>query len=196
MGTRWSILTTTSFYVGVCVLLFALCAATHAQQPKKIPRIGFISGSGISSTDAPSIKAFRQGLQELGYVERKNIFVEYRYLEGNLDRYKSILDELVELNVDVLVLTAAFRRAMQAVKNIPVVMLTLSDPVANGMVDSLSRPGGNITGLTRFARQLSGKRLELLKEILPTTSRIGVLLDGNSQAPVMLLKNTNVERLV
>ena len=124
------------------------------------------------------MEAFRQGLRDLGYIEGKNILVEYRYIEGKLDRYPSLVAELVQLKVDVLVATAAIRAAKEATKTIPIVIVTPSDPVANGIVDSLARPGGNITGLTRFTRELSGKRLEVLREVVPRISRVGVLWDA------------------
>jgi putative tryptophan/tyrosine transport system substrate-binding protein len=169
--------------VGLAVgaLLFALCSAAEAQQPKKVPRIGYLAGRGDPSTPDPLIDAFRQGLRDLGYIEGKNILVEYRYGEGKLDRIPSLVAELVQLKVDVLVTPAfpAIRAAKQATKTIPIVMLINVDPVAAGIVDSLGRPGGNITGLARFMTELSGKRLELLKEIVPGTSRVGVLWDAD-----------------
>jgi ABC-type uncharacterized transport system substrate-binding protein len=128
-------------------------AKAEAQQPKKVPRIGFLSGRGAPSptNPDPSAEAFRQGLRDLGYIEGKNIRVEYRYAEGKLDRIPSLVAELVQLNVDVLVSPAgpAIRAAKQATKTIPIVMVITGDPVATGLIDSLARPGGNITGLTR-----------------------------------------------
>ena len=123
------------------------------------------------------VEAFRQGLRDLGYVETKNIQVEYRYLEGKSDATPRLVGELVQLKVDVLVLgpQPAIRAAKQATKSIPIVMVTSQDPVAAGFVSSLARPGGNITGLTRLTRELSGKRLELLKEAVPGVSRVGAL---------------------
>jgi len=158
-------------------LLLALGFSAHAQQPKKIPRIGYVSGSGDPQTPGYQVEAFRQGLRDLGYIEGKNILVEYRYIEGMSDRTPSLVAELVQLKVDAVVVTnpPAIRAAKQATKTIPIVMVTTEDPVATGIVDSLSRPGGNITGLSRLTRELSGKRLELLKEVVPTISRVGVL---------------------
>ena len=177
------------------VILFLLAALVlncshlaEAQQPKKIPRIGYVSVSGDPKTPGRYVEAFRQGLQELGYVEGKNILVEYRYVEGKLDRYASIVAELVQLKVDILVVTAAFTTAQQATKTIPIVMVTTVDLVAMGWIESLARPGGNITGLTRFTRELSGKRLELLKEAVPTISRVGVLWDANVTRPGIAVK--------
>src|SRR4030095_16414030 len=123
----------------------------------------------------------REGLRDRGYIEGKTILVEYRYGEGKLDRIPSLVAELVRLKVDVLVSPTlpAIRAAKQATKTIPIIMLTNVDPVATGVVDSLARPGGNITGLARFMTELSGKRLELLKEMVPGISRIGVLWDAD-----------------
>jgi putative ABC transport system substrate-binding protein len=173
--------------LALCSLLLALDFSAQAQQPKKIPRIGFLSGA--SAPAGPSVQAFEQGLRDLGYVEGKNILVEYRYVEGKLDRYPSLVAELVQLNVDVLVVTAGFRAAKQGTKTIPIVMVTTTDPVAAGLIDSLAHPGGNITGLTRLTRELSGKRLELLKEIVPTILRVGVLWDANVTTPGSAVKD-------
>jgi putative tryptophan/tyrosine transport system substrate-binding protein len=153
----------------------------NAQQPKKIPRIGYVSGADDLNNPGPE-EAFRQGLRDLGYIEGKNILVEYRSQEGKADRGPSLVAELVQSKVDVLVLVTspAIRAAKQATKTIPIVMVTTADPVATGLVDSLARPGGNITGLTRITRDLNGKRLELLKEVVPTTPRVGVLFQAGS----------------
>jgi putative ABC transport system substrate-binding protein len=160
-------------------------AVAGAQQPKKIPRIGVLRSSMSARTEA-----FRQGLRDLGYIEGKNIEVEYRYVEGNLDRAPGLVAELVQLKVDVLVVgtLTGIRAAKQATKTIPIVMVTLVDPVATGLVDSLAHPGGNITGLTGIGRELSGKRLELLKEMVPRMSRVGVLWDANAPGPALAFK--------
>jgi putative tryptophan/tyrosine transport system substrate-binding protein len=165
-------------------LLLALCSSAEAQQPTKITRIGYVSGSGDPKTPGPNVEAFRQGLRDLGYIEGKNILVEYRFMEGTVDSIPSLVAELVELKIDVLVVAPllAIRAAKQATKTIPIVMVTTVDPVATGLVDSLARPGGNITGLATLTRELGGKRLELLKEMVPTISRVGVL--GDADAPV------------
>jgi putative tryptophan/tyrosine transport system substrate-binding protein len=154
----------------------------EAQQPKKVPRIGYVSASGDPKTPGPNLEAFRQGLRDLGYIEGKNILVEFRYAEGKLDRIPGLVAELVQLNVDVLVVgvLTAFRAAKQATKTIPIVMVTNLDPVATRIIDSLARPGGNITGLTGLARELGGKRLELFKEAVPGISRVGVLWDADA----------------
>jgi ABC-type uncharacterized transport system substrate-binding protein len=149
------------------VTLPFLVSATfaEAQQPKKISRIGYLSATGDANNPGPQVEAFRQGLRHLGYVEGKNISVEYGYLEGKLDRIPALIAELVQLKVDVIVVTAlmAIRAAKQATKTIPIVMVTTQDPVATGLVDSLARPGGNLTGLTRLTHDLSGKRLDCLR---------------------------------
>ena len=134
-----------------------------------------MSGGGDPSN--PLFDAFRQGLRDLGYMEGRNIQIEYRSAEGKSDRFPSLVTELVELKVDVLVspTPTGLRAAKQATKTIPIVMVTTVDPVAAGLVDSLARPGGNVTGITRLTQELSGKRLELLKEVVPGISRVGVL---------------------
>ena len=164
-------------------MLFALGSPVEAQQPKKVPRIGYVSGADDLNNPGPE-EAFRQGLRDLGYIEGKNILIEYRSQEGKADRGPSLVAELVQSKVDVLVLVTspAIRAAKQATKTIPIVMVTNADPVATGLVDSLARPGGNITGLTRLTRDLNGKRLELLKEVVPTIPRVGVLCEAGLQA--------------
>ena len=167
-------------------LFYALCASAEAQQPTKVPRIGYLVGASLSAVSA-RIEAFRQGLRELGYVEGKNIVIEYRYAEGKLDRLPALAAELVRLKVDVIVATGppSTRAAKEATATIPIVMAQDSDPVGTGFVASLARPGGNITGLATLAPELSGKRLELLKEIVPKLSRVAVFgtstLPGNAQ---------------
>src|SRR6266436_967826 len=151
----------------------------EAQQPQKVPRIGFLSGSGDLNTPGLQIEAFRRGLRDLDYIEGKHILVEYRYVEGKVDRIPSLVAELMQLKVDVFISgnLVAIRAAKQATKTIPIVMVTTADPVTGGLIDSLARPGGNITGLSRLNRDLRGKRLELLKEVVPRISRVGVLWD-------------------
>jgi ABC-type uncharacterized transport system substrate-binding protein len=177
-----AIKTTVVFLVG---LAFGLVQLSEAQQAKKVPRIGYVS-SGDPSTK-PLLEAFRRGLRDLGYIEGKNILVEYRYAEGKPDEIPGLVTELVQLKVDLLVLgyLPAIHAAKQATKAIPIVMVTVVDPVANGIVDSLARPGGNITGLTRLTGDLKKRRLELLKEVVPRISRVGVLWDaGNENADI------------
>jgi len=170
--------------IALSAVLYALCGSADAQQAAKVPRIGYLTGTSAPTITTSDINAdaFRQGLRDLGYIEGKNIQVEYRYAEAREDHVPSLVAELVQLKVDALVspYRPAIRAAKQATKTIPIVMVTTGDPVADGLVDSLARPGGNITGLTRLTRELSGKRLELLKEVVPTISRVGVLLDADS----------------
>jgi putative ABC transport system substrate-binding protein len=172
--------------LSLSALLLALSFPAEAQQSSKIPRVGFLLQrvSPTPTTPDPFADAFRQGLRDLGYIEGKNILVEYRYAEGKRDRTPSQVAELVQLKVDVLVLRSlsAIRVAKQATKTIPIVILTNVDPVATGLIDSLARPGGNITGISLLTRELSGKRLELLKEAVPGISRVGVLRDADSAA--------------
>jgi ABC-type uncharacterized transport system substrate-binding protein len=172
----------------VCALLQALCLRVEAQQAR-IPRVGYVSTSHASSPGL-LVSTFRQGLRELGYIEGKNLVVEYRYAEGKDERISTLVKELVQLRVDVLVVPTGFaaRAARQASSTIPVVMITQVDPVATGLVDSLARPGGNLTGLARLQRQLSGKRLELLKEAVPPLARVGVLHDAESEIALIGFK--------
>jgi putative ABC transport system substrate-binding protein len=154
-------------------LLFALCVSAEAQQAGKIHRIGVLF---FGSRNQPHLGSFLRGLRELGYVEGKNIVFEYRYAEGKFDRLRELAAELVSLNVDVIVTTTSgsAHAVQQITKTIPIV-LTTGDPVATGLAASLARPGGNITGLSVLLPELSGKRLELLKETLPKITRIAVL---------------------
>jgi putative tryptophan/tyrosine transport system substrate-binding protein len=165
--------------LSLSAMLLALCFSAEAQQPKKIPRIGWL---GAARTSSPRIEAFRQGLHELGYAEGKNIFIEYRYAEGKLDRLPALAAELVRLKLDLIVTGSpqATRSAKQATSTIPIVM-AFDDPVGSGFVASLARPGGNITGLSTLFPEMSGKQLELLKEIVPKLSRVAVL--GNASQP-------------
>jgi len=157
-----------------CAVLFALCMSAEAQQTK-IPLIGSLSGSSASTSPARH-EAFRQGLRDLGYVEGKNIVIEPRWADGKFDRLPELAAELVRLKVDIIVTAGpqATRPAKQAISTIPIVMAQDPDPVGNGFVASLARPGGNITGLSSLAPEISGKQLELLKEIVPRLSRVAV----------------------
>ena len=170
--------------LALSAMLLAPCWPIQAQQTKKVSRVGFLLQrvSPTPTTPDPFADAFRQGLRDLGYIEGKNILIEYRYAEGKRDRTSSQVAELVQLKVDVLVVRSisAIRVAKQASKMIPIVMVTTQDPVATGLIGSLARPGGNITGLTGLTRELSGKRLELLKEAVPGISRVGVLRNADS----------------
>jgi putative tryptophan/tyrosine transport system substrate-binding protein len=173
-------------------LTLLLLTVAEAQQTKKIPRIGFLAAVSLAAISA-RIEAFRQGLKELGYVEGKDIVIEWRS-EGKSERVPALAAELVRLKVDVIVTAGPLstRPAKGATKTIPIVMAQDDDPVENGFVASLARPGGNITGLATLAPELSGKQLELLKEIVPRLSRVAVL--GNSTRPgnVQSLRETEL----
>jgi putative tryptophan/tyrosine transport system substrate-binding protein len=163
-------------------LLLVCVHLAEAQQPTKVPRIGFL-GATPASGISDRIEPFRHGLRELGYVEGKNIFIEYRWAEGKLDRLSELAAELVRLNVNVIVAAGpqATRRVKEGTFTIPIVMGFHNDPIGSGAVASLGRPEGNVTGLTTLAPEISGKQLELLKEIVPKVSRVAVL--GNSTDP-------------
>jgi len=164
------------------VVLLAVAVVAEAQQPTKVPRIGYLAASSLSALAART-EAFRQGLRELGYVEGKNIVIEWRFAEGKLDHLPALAAELVRLKVDIIVTAGpqTTRPAKQATSTIPIVMAQDPDPVGNGFVASLARPGGNITGLATLAPELSGKQLELLKETVPKLSRVAVF--GTSTNP-------------
>ena len=156
----------------LCVLLFALCTPVGAQQANKIPRIGYLTG--MAARDKSLLAAFQQGLQELGYFDGKNIVIEQRY--GKRHQRHALAAELVRLKVDIIVMAGGgVRAAKKATSTIPIVMWTSSDPVRRGLVASLARPGGNITGFGTLSPELLGKRLELLKETFPLVSRVAVL---------------------
>ena len=164
----------------ILLLISLILANTHfagAQQPAKIPRIGYVSGTGDAFNQGPYVEALRQGLKELGYTEGKNIAIEYRGAEGKLDRIPMLTNDLVKLKVDLLVLPlgTSIHAAKQATKTIPIVMVYGGDPLADGFVESFARPGGQITGLTTLSRDLGGKRFELLTEVVPRLTHVGVL---------------------
>jgi putative ABC transport system substrate-binding protein len=186
VSSQWSRVSKRICWVALGTLFFGLCLSAGAQQSAKIPRIGYVSNRVKPSPDSPDSgeAAFRQGLRDVGYADGKNIFIEHRYAEGKEDRLPELVAELIQLRVDVIVSATirGIRAAKQATKTIPIIMVTTADPVAAGFVESLARPGGNVTGLTRLTRDLSGKRLELLKESIPKVSRVGVLWDSSGQA--------------
>ena len=180
----------------ICSLLtfFLLTVSlAQAQQTGKVPRIGYLAATSLSA-NAVRIEAFRQGLRELGYVEGKNIVIEWRFAEGKLDRLPALAAELVRLKVDVIVTSASTQTpvAKAATSTIPIVMAQDSDPVGSGFVASLARPGGNITGLSTLSPELSGKRLELLKEIVPRLSRVAVLGSSNNPGNTQSLKEVEL----
>ena len=173
-------------------MLLALSFPAEAQQPKKVPRIGFLNAASPAALSA-RIEAFRLELRELGYVEGKNIVIEYRHAEGKLDRLSELAAELVRLKVDVIFSagsTPTARAAKQATSTIPIVFVGVGDAVAAGLVASLARPGGNITGLSALAPELSGKRLELLKETFPRVTRVAVLWNPSNPANSIVWKET------
>jgi len=174
-------------------LLFGLCFWAKAQDQKKIPRIGILAG-GSASSDSPRVQAFLRGLRELGWVEGRNLMIEYRYADGQLDRLNKLAAELVTNRVDVIVAQApaAVRAAKRESNATPIVMAHGGDPVAQGFVASLARPGGNVTGISNFSAELSGKRLELLKEAFPKTSRVAVIWNPDAPGPVLGFKELEI----
>jgi putative ABC transport system substrate-binding protein len=174
-------------------LLFALCSSAEAQQPAKVPRIGYLNAVS-PSTVSDRIEALRRGLRELGYVEGKTIIIESRYAEGKLDRLPALASELVRLKVDVIVTSGPLptRITKEATTTIPIVMAQDSDPVGNGFVASLARPGGNITGLSAQRPELSGKQLELLRETVPKLSRVAVFGTSTQPGNAQSLKETEL----
>jgi putative ABC transport system substrate-binding protein len=181
--------------IAVCLLATVLLPAglIEAQQPKKVPRIGYLD-AGSPATTGHRVEAFMQGLRDLGYVEGQNIVIEYRWAEGKLESLPAFVADFVRLKVDVIVSSAtpAIRSAKEQTSAIPVVMAGVTDPVGNGFVGSLARPGGNITGLTHIAPDLTGKRLELLKEVVPRLSRVGVLWNPNQPGQSLAYKESQV----
>jgi len=168
-----------------CTLLFALCLPVEAQQPGKIARIGFLTP--ISASDPQSVlrlDAFRQGLRDLGYVEGKNINIEYRYAEGRPERLPALAEELVRLKVDIFVVAndATARAAKKSTATTPIVMAGSGNPIGSGVIASLARPGSNVMGLTTYTAELLGKRLELLKEVVPKVSRFAFLNAADTAA--------------
>jgi putative ABC transport system substrate-binding protein len=171
--------------IALCLLTTALLytvSLAEAQQTKKVPRVGFLAAASASAVSTRA-EALQQGLRELGYVEGKNIVIEYRWADGKIERLPDLAAELVRINVDIIVTGGpqATRPAKKATGTVPIVMAFDSDPVGNGFVASLAQPGGNVTGLSALSPEISGKQLELLKEILPKLSRVAVL--GNSAEP-------------
>ena len=161
------------FLISILVIVAHLTVGVvaAAQQPARIPRIGILAGASASNV-SPRVEAFRQRLRELGYVEGKNIVIEYRYAEGELERLPDLAAELVRLKFDVMVTSGpANLSAKKASATIPIVFAAANDPVGRGLVSSLARPGGNITGLSAMSPDLDGKRLELLKEVFPKVAR-------------------------
>jgi ABC-type uncharacterized transport system substrate-binding protein len=174
-------------------VLIAVAVTAEAQQPTKIPRIGYLTANSPSAQAARN-EAFRQGLRELGYIEGKNIVIEWRSAEGKFDRLPALAAELVRLKVDVIVTAgpASTRAAKEATSTIPIVMTQDNDPVGNGFVASLARPGENITGLATLAPEIGGKRLELVKEMVPKLSRVAVLGTSTDPANAQALREVEL----
>ena len=175
------------------VLILTLVTRNEAQRAKKVWRIGFLAATS-PSVEAARIEAFRQGLRELGYVEGKNIVIEWRWAEGKFDRLPDLAAELVRLNVDVIVTggSTSSGAAKEVTTTIPIVMAQVNDPVGSGFVASLARPGGNMTGLSTLVPELSGKRLELLKEVIPKLSHVAVFGDSTTPGNAQSLKETEL----
>ena len=178
--------------LALSALLLALCYSAQAQQPAKVPRIGYLTPS--VSPNSSQFEAFRQGLRELGYIEGKNIVIEWRANEGKIDRNPTLAGELVRLKVDVIVAggSSEIRAAKEATAVIPIVMVRGGDPVGSGFIASLARPGGNITGLALLRPELSGKRLELLKETVPRLSRVAVFASSQSADYALVLEEIEI----
>jgi putative tryptophan/tyrosine transport system substrate-binding protein len=176
--------------LALCALLFALCASAHAQQPKKISRIGFLSYGSVE-IEQKLLAAFRQGLRELGYLEGQNIVIEQRYAVGRSEKLPELLAELVALKVDLLVVAGdpAVHAAKKSTNTIPIVMVVSPDPVGTGLITSLAHPGGNVTGLSDFHGGVITKRLELLKDVVPSASRVAVLLNPVNPSNPLQLKD-------
>jgi putative ABC transport system substrate-binding protein len=172
-------------------MLIALCVSAQTQEPKKVARIGFL-GATSPQVESTRIEGFYQGMRELGYVEGKNIVIEWRWAEGKFDRLPDLAAELMRLNVDVIVAggSTSTGAAKKVTTTIPIVMAQTNDPVGSGMIVSLAHPGGNMTGLSTLVPELSGKRLELLKEVVPKLSRVTVFGDSTAPGNAQALKET------
>jgi putative ABC transport system substrate-binding protein len=188
---RKSMIKTLPFLL-LATIFLRTASLAEAQQPEKVPRIGYLGGGAASNR--ARVEAFRQGLRELGYVEGKNIVLESRFAEGKPDRERSLAAELVRLKVDMIVTvgSTATRAAKEATTMIPIVMAQDPDPVGNGFVISLARPGGNVTGLSNLGPELSGKRLELLKEVVPRLTRVAVFGTSTFPGNAQILRETEL----
>ena len=180
----------------LCSLLLAPCSAADAQQTGKVPRIGFLDSSTASGS-AVLVEAFRQELSKLGWIEEKNIGIEYRFAEQKNERLPELAAELVRLKVDLIVVTGtpSALAAKSATATIPIVVTSATDPVGTGLVTSLGRPGGNITGLSSLSIELNTKRLEILKDAVPKLARVGLLFSGRGVAPELQLKELRAAAL-
>jgi putative ABC transport system substrate-binding protein len=178
----------------VIMSIFVELGLAHAQQPGKISRIGFL-GNSTAALEANLVEPFRQGLRDFGYVEGKTLFIEYRWAEGKYERFPALIAELVALKVDVIVTagTPATQAYQKAKTSVPLVMIAVGDPVGTGIIASLNRPGGNITGLTSISPELEGKRIELLREVIPKLSHIAVM--WNPKNAYHAIENKEVENV-
>jgi putative tryptophan/tyrosine transport system substrate-binding protein len=178
------------FYLTLCAILFALSVSAEAQQAR-VPKIGWLGGRSPSGSGSGG-ESFRRTLRNFGYIEGKTVTIEYRYAEDKLDLLPALADELVRLNADLLIAptTVEVRAAMNATKTIPIVFYNVPDPVGSRLVESLARPGGNVTGFSTISALLSGKRLELLKETIPKLTSVGVLWDPQNPASSAQWKDT------
>ena len=176
-------------YLALGALLFPLCASAEAQQPKKVSRIGFLSSGSVSGY-ASRVNAMREGLRDHGYVEGKDMVIEYRWADEKYDRLPNLAAELVGLKVDLIIThgTPRSRAAKQATTTIPIVMAAIGDALEGGLVASLARPGGNITGSSFFMPELTAKRVELVKEAIPSVSRVAVLVNPDNRVNQPVLK--------
>jgi putative ABC transport system substrate-binding protein len=182
-----------AFCLALCAVLLTLSTPAEAQQQMKVAKIGWLGSRPASDAAAAGKEVISRMLRELGHIEGKNIAFEYRNADYKLDRLPALADELVRLNVDVLITpsTVEALAAKNATSTIPIVFLGGGDPVAAGLVNSLARPGKNITGLTNIAPELAGKRLELLKETIPKLSRVAVLWDPQGPSSALQWKKAN-----
>src|SRR5687768_14928298 len=191
VSSQWSVASENIFWVALCAMLLALCSSVEAQQPAKMPRIGFLLpySPGLDVR----VEAFRQGLRELGYVEGQNVVIEYRWADGRFEHLPDLAADLVRLKVDLVVaaVTQASLAAKKATTAIPIVMIGVSDPVGTGLIASLARPGTNVTGTSSMTAEVVGKQLELLKETLPNVSRMAALWNpANPVFQAIQLKET------
>jgi len=181
VSSQWSVVSKSVYCLVLSAMLLALCSSAVAQQPKKFPRIGLVTQGPTSGPGSVRAEALRQGLRDLGWIEGKNITIEHRQSGGKTDRSPDLAAEMIRLNVDVIVWSGGVQGAKQ-IKTIPVVYVATGDLVSTGLVESLARPGGNITGLSSLARELSGKRLELLKETFARVSKVAYLFNPDEPA--------------
>ena len=177
VSSQWSVVSRSLYCIALCAMLLALCFSAEAQQAKKVPRIGFLGDGSAASRGPITLVPFREGLRELGYVEKQNILIEVRWTDSKSEHLPQLVGELIRLKVDVIVTHGlpAARAAKAATTDIPIVVATAADLVGNGLVASLPHPGGNVTGTSDQNTELSGKQVQLLKELLPRLKRVAIL---------------------